>query len=552
MFKINQDRPKVNDLQWFKNNRTELYNYVINKVQKTNKKIKLVPAPVKCGKRGMVEVARLSKSNPEYVHIFLTALHRIADKKQHIELDSYGLNVFSINNKKKKDECIEFINKTLAEKKKIDIHLDELDFGCGDKQLLNNIYTKFKKDDNVNFILYSATIEVAKKEFIRPNNIDESEYEEIDKFIPPPSYYGIGKYLQNKQFKQATSFFSYDKDELKITTQGSELIEKLKEITKNKKNNADKRHIAVLRLAGNFKTNDGELKSQFETVKESKNQIEQELNIRIKFVGSKDEDVQWDNSNYWEDLESTKPFLIIINQVAGRSTEWKCHPYLCWYHTCRTDNTPTSTIIQDQERVVYYITAYEGCTIFIELYGDKPAAEYSAGEITLEQYDSMTDRKLNSRLNTKIKKDVIKVKEPMVYNSWAEIPDEYKKGRSLDSHIHEDYKLKPTMKSYDKKEKKDIQYNIKNWGKYSHLDGFYMTNVRSSRDKFIKGKSATPVWFKSDILSELKEGINQTSKIRINVFYEDGEKNPSKYKFMIREYLGSEKANVKNTSMYVN
>jgi len=547
MFKIKQDRPKVNDLQWFQTNRSELYNYVINKVQKTNKKIKLVPAPVKCGKRGMVEVARLS--NPEFVHIFLTALHRIADKEQHKELYSYGLNVFSINNKKKKDDCIEFINKTLAEKKKIKIHLDELDFGCGDKQLLNDIYKRFKNDDNVNFILYSATIEVAKKEFIRPNNIDDSEYEEIDKFIPPDIYYGIGKYLQNNLFKQATPFFRYDNDELKITNQGSELIKKLTDTTKN---TADKRHIGVLRLAGNFKSNDGSLKSQFETVKDYKNQIEEQCNIRIKFVGSKDEDVQWDNTNYWEDLESTKSFLIIINQVAGRSTEWRCHPYLCWYHTCRTDDTPTSTIIQDQERVVYYITAYQGYTISIELYGDKPAAEYSAGELTIDQYDSMTDRKLNSRLNTKIKNEVIIVKEPLICNSWAEIPEEYKKGRSLDSHINEDYKLKPTMKSYDKKEKKEVEYNIKNWGKYIHLEGFYMTNVRSSRDKFIKGKSATPIWFKTDLLKEKAEGINKTSRVRINVFYEDGEKDPSKYKFMIREYLRSEKADVKNTSMYVN
>ena len=59
-----------------------------------------------------------------------------------------------------------------------------------------------------------------------------------------------------------------------------------------------------------------------------------------------------------------------------------------------------------------------------------------------------------------------------------------------------------------------------------------------------------PIWVRSDLLNELGEGIDEKTKIRINLFYEDNETNPNNYKFMIREYESSEVAGVDNTSMY--
>ena len=97
--------------------------------------------------------------------------------------------------------------------------------------------------------------------------------------------------------------------------------------------------------------------------------------------------------------------------------------------------------------------------------------------------------------------------------------------------------------------KKEIQ--IKDWDNIKHLKGFYMTNVRGSRDKFINGDvTQNPIWFRKDMMNELAEGINEKSKTRINVFYEDGETNPNNYKFMVRELLSSTNAEVSNTSMY--
>jgi hypothetical protein len=529
---------------FFMAQRSELYDYIINKVVPFNKKFRLVQAPVKSGKRGMVEIYSLIDKKSK--HIFLTALHRKADLSQRDELASYDINVFSVNNKNKKDACIKCIDKLLLKKEIIKIHLDELDFGCGNNQLLNNIWSKYKSNPNVYFILYSATIEVAKKEFLLVNNIND--FYECGRYIPPSTYFGINKYLENNKFFQAESFIEYDNDEFSITSQGEKLIKKLIDNTNNSNN---KRHIGVLRLAGNFKIN-GKQVSQFEKMKEYKDSIEDEYGIRLKFVGSNDNSVEWDNQKFWEELSPNLSFIIVINQVSGRSTEWKCHPFIVWYHTLRTEETPTGTIIQDQERPVYYTTTYTE-VIEIEIYGDLPSAKYSAGQITLQQMLTMTSRKLNSRLDTKNKKKHIDVIKEPLYNSWEEIPEEYRKGKSLSTHVNNDNILRPKMYIMEKVNGDNIkkEYEIQNWDRYSHLEGFYMANIRSSRTNFIKGKkNQKAIWFENDIESELKEGINEKSKNRINLIYLDGETDPDNYKFIVRRFAGSKDADCSNTTMY--
>jgi hypothetical protein len=535
--------PKVG---WFMANRTELYNYIKNEVIPSNKKFNLVYAPVKSGKRGMVEIYSLLDKKSK--HVFLTALHRRADEKQRIELASYGIDVYSVNNKNKKDSCIKCIDNLLNKKETIKIHLDELDFGCGNNQLLSYVWSKYKSNSNVYFILYSATIEVAKKEFLQVNNIND--FYECKRYIPPPTYFGINKYLDNKKFFQAVPFIDYNdiNDEFSITIQGEGLITKLVNNTNDINN---KRHIAILRLAGNFKIN-GKQVSQFEKMKEYKDEIEDQYGIRLKFVGSNDNTVEWDNIKYWEELAPSLPFIIVINQVSGRSTEWKCHPFLVWYHTLRTDDTPAGTIIQDQERPVYYATNYTN-EINIEIYGDLPSAKYSAGKINLQEMLTMTSRKLNVRLDNKSKEHVV-TEEPLYYDSWNSIPEQYKKGKTILTHVNEYNILKPKMSVMEKINNVSVkkEYEIKNWDKYSHLEGFYMTNIRSSRTNFIKGKKSNnkAIWFESDIKTELNEGINKKSKIRINLYYKDDETDPNKYKFIVRRFKESKQSNCSNTTMY--
>ena len=529
----------------FRSTRPELFAYIKDKVHPFDNKFKLINAPVKSGKRAMVEIYSLLDKTSK--HVFLTALHRRADEKQREEISSFGIQVYSVNNKEKKDRCITYIDELLKKNEIIKIHLDELDFGCGNKQLLNYIWNKYKSIPNVFFVLYSATIEVAKQEFLQVNNIEE--FYECDRYIPPTTYYGISNFISNAKFFQAVPFIRCNNNDHKIsvTKKGEELIKKLKDHTVDSSN---KRHVAILRLAGNFKIN-GDQVSQFEIMKENKDDIEKEFNIRLRFVGSNDNTVEWDNQSYWEDLECTRPFLFIINQVSGRSTEWKCHPFLVWYHTLRTDETPTGTITQDQERPVHYVCNYTD-EINIEIYGDLACAKYSAGLITLEEMLIMTSRKLNSRLDTKTHKQHVDIVYDM-YESWDEIPAQYKRGKTLSTHVTDENILKPEMFVNEKKDGSFVssKYKIANWDKHRHLENFYMTNIRSSRNKFIKGKSGQrPIWFKSDIMLDLNEGINEKSKIRINLYYDDGESNCNNYKFIVRRFNGSKEAVCSNTTMY--
>ena len=86
---------------------------------------------------------------------------------------------------------------------------------------------------------------------------------------------------------------------------------------------------------------------------------------------------------------------------------------------------------------------------------------------------------------------------------------------------------------------KRITYEIEDyiWEEYKKYENFYTSNNRDSRSKFIKskGKEGTcPVFNRTNIEKDLRNGISPSSRIRINVFYEDEETNPENYKIITR------------------
>ena len=525
---LNQITPA--EIEWYQQNRPEHYNYVKNEIlnKENTCKMKVVSAGVKVGKRSFVILCKLLDN--KNTHIFISALNRKADERQRNEYKSYGIEVFS-SPKELKSKCFEFIDNTIKNNKII-VHLDELDYGCGNNQNISRIINQYITKEEVDFILYSATSEVAEINFLSPNKIEK--YETLKKFNPSKKYYGIKKYLDDDLFHNSDDFFTnnFDNQTLNLTSQGEELINNL---IKNKE-----KHIGVVRLSGNMKDDKGNSRSRFDLFKENQDEIKKKYDVRLKFIGSKDEDCKWDDEEYWEEINPKFKYIFVINQVAGRSTEWKCLPFLAWYHCHRgSKTTPTSTIIQDQERVVYYLTHYNKNN-HIHIYGDILAAQYSAGIITYEFYDSESNRKLNSRLNKKKGVKII-TKEPKYYDNWDKIPDEYKKNRFKEHHIKEEYKFRKHDKMPDKY-----------WNKYKHLEGFYMSNLRGSRAKVLNGdeNAKQPIFFKRDILNDLKEGISETDKIRINLFYEDDETNPDNFKFVVREFESTETVNIVNSSVY--
>jgi hypothetical protein len=519
------------NIEWYKENRLEHYNYVKYKIldNKNEIKFKVVSAPVKVGKRSFVIITKLLE--PEETHIFLSALHRKSDKNQRDEYKLYGIEVFTSPNDLKK-KCFAFIDDILSNSKKIiTIHLDELDFGCGEIQNISKIVKNYDNISRIKFILYSATSEVAETEFLSPNKIDN--YVTLDKFNPSSTYYGIKNFIDDNLMHEAKDFFDYNFDykTLDISEQGKTLIKQLS-IDTNK-------YIGIIRLSGNIKDKDGNSESRFDIFKEHSQKIITDYNIRIRFIGSNDDVCKWDNQTYWEEISNKYKYIFVINQVAGRSTEWKCHPFLAWYHCLRQNTTtPTSTIIQDQERPVYYSTEYNKNNN-IHIYGDILTAKYSAGIITYAVYNEKSSRKLNPRLNNKSKGYKITMKDPKYYNSWDEIPPCYTKHRNLSSHVKEEYKLKKNNKMSDKF-----------WDKHKQNEDFYMSNIRGSRKKVLAGKKGTPIYFKKDIENDLKEGISEKYSVRLNLYYENNETNYKNFKFVVRELDKLEEHDVDNKSVY--
>jgi hypothetical protein len=525
-----------NGLLWHKINRLEHYNYVTNEVIPNPARIKVIGADVKVGKKTLVIINKLQQ--PNKCHIFLSSLHRKADESQRLEYKHYGIESFTSPNEIKK-KCIKFINEQISNNKLIIIHLDELDYGAGSTQNLNKIFQEYKNNDKVEMILYSATPDIVLNEFLCNEN--KEKFVLLIKFKPSELYYGIKQYINDNRMKQAEDFFTYDfpNKKINLSNQGKELLNMLKD---NKE-----KIISILRLSGCLKNNKKQ-HSKYDLFKNHKDEIQTNYGIKLIFIGDKDDTCRWDDYDYWDNLNPLNKYLYIINQVAGRSTEWKCHPYLLWYHTKRhSETTPASTIRQDQERPVYYKSEYnKNNNIYI--YGDLLTAKYSAELISYDEYNRNTKRKMDSRLNTKKKNnDHIIMKEPMIFHNGIEDKNlsEIQKNKVINYHLKDEFRF-----TKDKIEKNQDLV----WEKYNRFENFYMTNIRSSRTNVLKhGKiNCTPVWMREEVEKNGKEGINKKSKERINIFYEEGETNPEKYKIMIRTLDRVEKTDFLNTSMYNN
>ena len=286
--------------------------------------------------------------------------------------------------------------------------------------------------------------------------------------------------------------------------------------------------------------------TKYKYLYENEKFIEEKYDIGLIFGGSKNENIQWDNERFWKKFDSRRSIIVVINQTSTRSTEWSCHDKIVWFHTARTEKTPCSTIIQDQERPAYYKTKYEN-EVDIEIYGDTICANYSARIITKQEYFDLTDRKIDSKIKKKKTDNV--VADYNVYSTWDEIPDKWRKNKNV--HICEDNILRQNMTLKKKNnEQESVRIDDDLWKNYKHQEGFYMTNIRSSRTNFKKGGKTKPIWTKEMLLGELNEGINENTKYRINVFYEEGETNPDNYKFMVRFYVKTIKSPYDNKSMY--
>tara|TARA_B100001540_G_C15786513_1_gene633475 strand:- start:129 stop:1799 length:1671 start_codon:yes stop_codon:yes gene_type:complete len=532
------------------------------------------------------------KHNIKSKSYFITALHRKADQSQRDELEKYGLEVNTTINKKETNKLVKKIRKDIENYDKIYIHLDENDYGTGYKQLLSQIWNIIQNNpDKCVTFTYSATGEQSFAEFCKdsPNMSDRAR--EVT-YIPPATYYGIGCYLRDNKFRRSTEFFEYkrgkneDDDQLGLTDQGENC---LLELLKQTKERAHRRHIAVLRLSGNVTKKRGRNgSSKFAYVRRFADDIEDEFStpeckLRVIFISTEDGTADWDDYRYWEDKESKIAYLIVVCEMAKRSTAWRNHPFICWYHTHRP-NSNLNTKEQDQERPVLYTTQkyladnnIPFCEIDITIYGCIHSAKYSAGwegYQGTEGIEKLRANGINFSSNLRWNKRAYNSQWDYKYN-WL----------SIDNFADREQIVRSVQQMEDKenvinklnnprildtirqiKFQKEITYREVPysmpphiWKKYKKYKGFVMPNIRSwRRDWLIKASKGIdpgcpPIFTKDDIEEHRNSALGTRKKFRLYPYYNDNETNPSNYKIALT-YIESKEVSqprtTTNTAMY--
>jgi hypothetical protein len=558
-----KEEEEKTDIGYFKSERPDQYKYVIKELLPCTDRIVVIHAPVKSGKRHIVEIYS-SLTNGYSINMFISTWNRKSDSEQHTRLkhEDFNMKVHTFSTKKGLDTCIKDINTSLKSVKnsdtKIILHIDEMDFGAGNKMLLSKVFETYKYNDRVRFFLYSATCEIVKSEI---NDYTKSyKYAE---FVPSSKYYGIKNYIVDGRFFEADDFVDFINGSAVLSDHADEL---LNDLVEQAKDTSHHRHIGVVRLAGRVPNTKND--QVFDYFKELENYIVEKYHIECTFISHKDErNAKWNNIAHWKNeiiLGKTRyPKLYILNQMAGRSTQWKCHPFLCWYHCKRGKDTPIGTIIQDQERPVYYMNEYNKNNN-IKIYGNELIARYSAGLLSLQDCTMETKKHINTNCRMKgvTKTNVVNIMSKD-FNTLKEVVDfciENKIGninqdnnahkkhfRIHEHHINDKYRLKEHMEYRGK------TYKINNWDKYKQYENFYMSNIRGSRGLFIKGKcDKLPIYTKENI-EQNKDSINERNKCRLNIVYKEGETDPNKYRFCLRYFDSVEEKDIvsyNNKTMY--
>ena len=359
----------------------------------------VVLAPVKCGKREMVEyiAMRDQVDQPTRVHAFLSAFHRTADEDQRDELRSQNLQVFSIRVESDVERCLAWIRKQRFHRKSIVLHWDECDYGTGSKQMMSKVWQTVRDIPRATNILYSATPE----EVLCSSELEHEEHEDdiissgvFVKYTPPEGYCGAERFLDARLVHEAIPFFYKDADIYSLSPQGKEIVAELcAAIARD-----PRRNIVVLRLSsaddGNRKENKDIYRflsnlAAFPELADFLIVVDKSGDMGIKNSQISLEKVMWSSSNYWRRQASGVPILIVIDQTSSRSTEWACHDRVFATHDYRK-TVQYNTVSQAQERVNHY--AGEGPRFKyktfqpIRVYGHTRTFKLSAGKIDYQGY----------------------------------------------------------------------------------------------------------------------------------------------------------------------
>jgi hypothetical protein len=396
---------KKMSIKEFQTQRKQQYECVVNHIVpviESGRNV-FVTAPVKSGKRELVEIyALLTKGSyeQEHTHFYICNLDRKDCKDQIEELEAYGIiSMIGRDIRKTLNEKLKVVEQCLLNGHKIIFHIDESDYGTGYKQALADLLIPVFNKKGVHFIFYSATNEEVLFS-------DLKEKGEQVSFLPAETYCGYDFFLDRNLVQNANPFFNRD---MSLSNQAIDICNSHAQ---------SKKPIGVIRLTTKenkedplfrkfFRDceNNGKARKQLESI-----YAEHGKDLTIVFA-DKDHSFHWglkenypgNGFNHYIMAENCF-LLVIINQTSTRSTQWRCHNKIFFYHSFRKMTTNANTILQADARCVHYNSSNDLSDSEIKIYGDIDVFMKYAGRMTNQELND-TGRNLSARIQTTSKKD---------------------------------------------------------------------------------------------------------------------------------------------------
>jgi hypothetical protein len=364
--------PHPHPLPWFNTWRTCIYNFVTRDLANLvaeNKRHILVTAPVKSGKREIVEA--ISMVFPvNAAHYFVTSLDRKDVKLQSTELERYGIRTCVVAHER--DSVIADIRANVAVGKRAFLIIDEADYGSGSTQKLKEVFDAFVENPHVVFIYFSATSEETEASAIT----ERPDYAELE-FTPPPEYCGAEYFVEANLVFEPEAFLRAEEGNVSISRHGLDVIRD--SITPD-------RHIGVVRIAGRSIP---AAMLENELVKDA---------LRLQLGTSAPNGRPWaikvitdKHPLAWEDRQVQIGYtrddevnhLFFIFQTCTRGTDLKgWHHKLAFWHDVRScrDNSNLNTLVQAILRPAHYSNTpgYGGRPQPVRMYVDRLVMRYAA------------------------------------------------------------------------------------------------------------------------------------------------------------------------------
>lgn len=324
---------------------------------KAGKRHILIRAPVKSGKRIMVEVIRLMFNLPTK---YITSLNRKDVKEQQEELQRYGIKTHIMKDVTAVDAAKEDVLHDTRSETVICCN-DECDYGSGAKQGLSKFFDEFRNNVRVLNIYFSATAHETAY-----SKLAERDDYAVETYVPPPTYCGAAYFLNNNLVHAPHPFFEVVDSTLQLTEHAFQVLRD--RITAE-------RHIGIVRVA--TKGVRMELFKDEDKKRVLQQKLQDELGGKPWEIVPIDEATgfRWEHRptqrGYTTDAETN--YLFVIKQTCGRGTDLKgWHHKLAFWHDARAaDKTNLNTSIQAALRPCHYSTSYGGQPQPVRLYVDR-------------------------------------------------------------------------------------------------------------------------------------------------------------------------------------